>query len=112
MYLVELTLGAAIVLKRNLHFNKMVTKEGKDTVESYTLARFFDLKYEYLQHLPPPFSPRLMSKSPFLNGKGRHLVGKIRDVYTSRTLDEPFVNSVEQRRSVKFDVLIRYNTEK
>lgn len=104
--------GKAIVLKRKLQFRKMVIKEGKDAVESYTLARFFDLKYEYLQHSPPLFSPRLMSKSPFLKGKGRHLVSKVRDVYTSRTLDEPFVNSVEQRRSVKFGVLIRYNTEK
>lgn len=77
-------------------------------VNSYELARFFDSKFEYLQHSPPAFFPNLMAMSPYLDGPGRRLAGRVKAVYTSQVLNEPFENSLEQRRNVKFGVLIPY----
>lgn len=104
----KLTIELEIALKKNLHFEHTFMQQGERTVRSYSLSRFFDLKYEYLQHLPPMYSPVLMHQSPFHGARGRELIGKIRSVYTSKVLDEPFQNSLEQRKNVRFGILIPF----
>lgn len=95
----------------NFRFHHEAEENGGNVVKTYDVARFFDTRYEYLQLLPPAYSPQAIYNSPFRTSRARHAANMIRRIYRSDIMDEPFHNTLAQRQRVKFGILVPYENK-
>ncbi|KAI3399136.1 hypothetical protein diail_7715 [Diaporthe ilicicola] len=97
---------------------------GDPRSASFKLAHFYDTKKEYLQLCPKSFVeflPRALSKPlpqrlrsnrldpPEAMGKPHECLVKVMETYKSKRGTETFRNSLEQRKKVKFGILLAYD---
>ncbi|KAJ4421914.1 hypothetical protein N0V82_003411 [Gnomoniopsis sp. IMI 355080] len=96
--------------------------------KQYTLARFFDTKYEYLQQAPLKFLEPMgradsakaetvkgrtkKPPSPWIgDGSAWQCMDETRRFYKSQKGNESFLQPAEKRRKVRFGLLIPYSLE-
>lgn len=86
----------------------------------FEVERFYDMKKKFIQICPPKYLkwlPEELRNHKALPlqvmdvGGARECLIKVMEIYKSIKGHETFVNTLEQRKQVKFGVLLAYDTD-